>query len=70
MVTFTFKYNDGAEHVFDHIETAEYGDGQRIEGNELLTHWFPIGYDFHLCSDDCNFTVSGSNLTYIEVESE
>lgn len=72
MCTFIFCYENGDQHTFEHIKRVEYVRTNHItvSEQELLTHSFPTKYDLHLFADDSNFTVSGSNLTYIKVKLE
>lgn len=72
MATFTFFYENGTKNIFEHIERAVYFRSERItvSGNQLLTHEFSLGRDICLYSTNSNFTVSGKNLSYIEITSE
>ena len=73
MCTFVFCYNNGIKNTFEHIISAKYslGDGDIVvDENDLLTHGFHTGHDLRLFSNSANFTVSGNNLLYIEIQKE
>jgi len=72
MCTFHFRYTSGDTHVFEHITKAEFMRSNLVTVTEkdLLSFRFPTGYDLHLFSETNNFTVSGKDLTYIEVKKE
>lgn len=73
MCTFTFCYKDGKQNVFENIVRVQYtqaGFSNEIEEKELLTYCFPTNATYHLFSDSTNYTVSGKDLSYIEVQEE
>ena len=72
MVTFTFCYENGTTHSFEHITRVELVHATRVvvSEQELMTHSFPTNETYHLFSANSNFTVSGKNISYIEVEKE
>lgn len=72
MCTFIFCYTDGSKCNFQHIKKAMYIKSEIVTVDEqnLLTHRFPMNCDLHLFCDNSNFTVSGHNLLYIEINKE
>ena len=73
MYTFIFCYENTTKHQFEHITRVEYssfGKQTIVSENELLSHHFPTGQTLHLFSETANFTVSGNQLSYIEVQKE
>lgn len=70
--TFAFSYNDGPA-IFDGVIRAEYishGESYTIEGEDILTHSFPIANSYHLLAPGKNFTVSGEGLCSISIEED
>lgn len=72
MCTFIFCYENGVKNSFEHITRVEYvrANNVIVSEQELLSHRFPTKHDLHLYSANSNFTVSGNNISYIEVKEE
>jgi len=73
MYSFTFYYEDGSNHLFEHIIKAKYSNGSKainVSGDELSTHCFPIGRTIYIFSDSANYSINGNQLRFIAVLKE
>jgi len=72
MCTFTFTYTDGKILDCEHIESAAYTSGNRVDipGQDLATHMFPLHKDLWLFTESGSFCISSDGLRSIEVTTE
>lgn len=57
--------------TYANIHTIKYLDvlseTVTVSGDEMLTHWFPSDVNYHLYSDDGNYSISKSVIGTFEV---
>ena len=74
MYSFLFVYADDGAVRINHVEAAEYDydtNGRtKVEGPDILKHFFPFNRSYMLRTSNGTATVSGNNLRYIEVTAE
>lgn len=72
MCTVTFTYADGKILDCEHIKSACYMSGSRIDvsESELPTHPFPLGKPIWLFTESGSFGVSHTDLRCVEVTAE
>lgn len=59
--------------VFEHIVRVTYSDLVEdivLEGDNILTHSFPLGLDLHFYSSTGNYIVSGDIIATLEIQKE
>lgn len=69
MYKFIFYCEDGGKYEFENIERVAYKSPNgiiQLNGNQILSHSFWLGYDYYLFSKTSTFTISGKNLRCIE----
>lgn len=56
--------------VYDRIHTVKYSNGFEdtiVTGEEILTHYFPTDCNYHLLSDNENYSINSSVIVTFEV---
>ncbi len=59
--------------TYEHISKITYSDmvdDVVVEGDDILTHQFPINFDMHLYSETGSYSISSDIIGAFEIEKE